>query len=190
MAGKAGITYFTNRQKAEVLDECVRMGNVSKVAEKYGVTRATVYNWQKDEENIRKELAHDTALLNIKQAMPVESDVLANVQSYADLLSQKGNIERRKQLMSAQVEFILWKVVKLLEEHPDLDGIHPKDLSKIMGDLHQVRKELSNEPTVIIEYRNQWMERVLGVLSDFLDEDTMREFVGKMKAVEAEYEVL
>lgn len=190
MAGKAGITYFTNRQKAEVLDDCVRMGNVSKVAEKYGLTRATIYNWQKAEQEIRKELAHDTALMNIKAAMPLEAGVLDKVQDYADLLARKGALEHRKQLMSAQVEFILWKVIKLLEEHPDLDGVHPKDLSKIMGDLHSVRKELSNEPTVIIEYRNQWMERVLTVLNEFLDEDAMREFVGKMKAVEAEYEVL
>jgi hypothetical protein len=93
-------------------------------------------------------------------------------------------------MMSAQVEMILWRVIKLLESHPDLDAIHPKDLSKVMGDLHTIRKELSNEPTVIIEYRNQWMERVLSVLQDFLDTETLREFVKKMEAVEAEYEVL
>jgi len=93
-------------------------------------------------------------------------------------------------MMSAQVEFILWKVVRLLENHPDLDAIHPKDLSKIMADLHAVRKELSNEPTVIIEYRNQWMEQVLSVLQEFLDADSLRAFAQKMEAVEADYEVL
>jgi hypothetical protein len=93
-------------------------------------------------------------------------------------------------MMSAQVEFILWKVIKLLESHEDLDRVHPKDLSKIMGDLHSVRKELSNEPTVIIEYRNQWMERVLSVLQEFLDTEQLREFASKMQAVEAEYEII
>ena len=99
-------------------------------------------------------------------------------------------MEKRKQLLSAHVEYILWKVVKLLENHPDLDGIHPKDLSKIMSDLHSVRKELSNEPTIIVEYRNEWMGRVLSVLQDFMGEEDLREFAKKMQAVEAEYEIL
>ena len=181
---------LSNRQKAEILDECKRVGNVSKVAEKYGVTRMSIYNWQKEEESIRSALAHDTALTALRQSMPVEASVLEGIEEYAELLAQKGALEKRKQLLSGHVEYILWKVVKLLETHPDLEAIHPKDLSKIMGDLHQVRKELSNEPTVIIEYRNEWMGRVLSVLQEFLDEETLREFAKKMQAVEAEYEIL
>jgi len=181
---------FTNRQKAEILDEVKTVGNVSKVAQKFDITRATIYNWQKNEEDIRSSLAQDTALRAIRESMPIEADVLKGVEEYSDLLAKKGALEQRKQLMSSQVEFILWKTIKLLEEHPDLDSVHPKDLSKIMGDLHSVRKELSNEPTIIIEYRNQWMERVLSVLGDFLNEESLREFVQKMEAVEADYEIL
>ena len=181
---------LSNRQKAEILDECERVGNVTKVAEKYGITRASIHNWRKQEKEIRDSLAHDTALKALRSSMPVESEVLEGIGEYADLLSRKGALEKRKQLLSAQVEFILWKVVRLLENHPDLDGIHPKDLSRIMGDLHQVRKELSNEPTVVIEYRNEWMERVLGVLREFLGDEQLREFVSRMQAVEADYEVL
>lgn len=181
---------FTNRQKAEILDECKRVGNVSKVAEKYDITRASIYNWQKQEMEIRESLAQDTALKAIRQSMPLEVDILKDVESYAELLSEKGALEKRKQLLSAHVEYILWKVVKLLENHPDLDGIHPKDLSKIMSDLHSVRKELSNEPTIIVEYRNEWMGRVLSVLQDFMGEEDLREFAKKMQAVEAEYEIL
>lgn len=106
------------------------------------------------------------------------------------LLAEKGNLERRKQLLSSQVEYILWRVVRLLENHPDLSAISPKDLSKVMTDLHAVRKELSNEPTVIVEYRNEWMERVLQVLQEFLGDDELRAFASKMQSVEAEYEVL
>ena len=181
---------FTNARKIEVLDECKRVGNVSKVAEKYGITRATIYNWQKSEEEIRKSVAQDDALVKIKANAPAHTEVLRDVERYADLLSEKGALEKRKQLLSAQVEYILWKVVGLLESHPDLDAIHPKDLSKIMGDLHSVRKELSNEPTVIIEYRNQWMERVLQVLTEYMEPEDIRDFVKKMQAIEAEYEVL
>ena len=181
---------FTNRQKAEILDEVKKVGNVSKVAQKFDITRATVYNWQKNEDDIRSSLAADTALRAVKESYPLESEVLKDVQEYAELLNKKGALEQRKQMMSAQVEFILWKVVRLLENHPDLDAIHPKDLSKVMTDLHAVRKELSNEPTVIIEYRNQWMEQVLSVLGEFMDQDSLRAFAKKMEAVEADYEVL
>lgn len=181
---------FTNRQKAEILDEVKQVGNVSKVAQKFDITRATIYNWQKNEQDIRSSLAQDTALRAVKESYPLESEVLKDVQEYAELLNRKGALEQRKQMMSAQVEFILWKVVRLLENHPDLDAIHPKDLSKIMADLHSVRKELSNEPTVIIEYRNQWMEQVLSVLQEYLDADSLRAFAQKMEAVEADYEVL
>jgi transposase len=184
------MSQFTNRQKVEVLDDVKRMGNVSKAAEKYGITRMTIYNWQKQEDEIRKTVSEDYALKTLRQSMGLEESVLQGIEEYADLLAQKGALEKRKQLLSANVEYILWKVVRLLENHPDLDGVHPKDLSKIMGDLHQVRKELSNEPTVIIEYRNEWMGRVLSVLQEFLDEDALREFAKKMQAVEAEYEVL
>ena len=181
---------FSNRQKAEILDECKKVGNVSKVAQKFDITRATIYNWQKSEDKIREALGQDTALRAIKDSFPLEEGVLKGVEEYADLLAKKGALENRKQMMSAQVEMILWRVIKLIETHPDLDAIHPKDLSKVMGDLHNVRKELSNEPTIIIEYRNQWMERVLSVLQDFLGNDELRQFVQKMEAVEADFEVL
>ena len=181
---------FSNRQKAEILDEVAKVGNVSKVAQKFDITRATIYNWQKNEDEIREALGKDTALRAIKDSFPLEEGVLKGVEEYADLLAKKGALEHRKQMMSAQVEYILWKVVRILENHPDLDAIHPKDLSKIMSDLHGVRKELSNEPTVIIEYRNQWMEQVLNVLQEFVEPDQLREFVKKMEAVEADFEVL
>lgn len=181
---------FTNRQKVEVLDEVKSTGNLSRVAEKFDITRATIYNWQKSEEELRQSLAQDTALRSIKDSIPLEADILKDVETYAELLNQKGALETRKQMMSAQVEMILWRVIKLIETHPDLDAIHPKDLSKVMGDLHNVRKELSNEPTIIIEYRNQWMERVLSVLQDFLGNDELRQFVQKMEAVEADFEIL
>lgn len=184
------IKQFANSEKAIILDECKTMGNVSKVAEKYDITRATIYNWQKNEDEIRASVAQDSALQSIKESKLIETDVLKDVERYSELLAAKGNLEKRKQLLSSQVEFILWKVVRLLEDHEALDQIHPKDLSKIMSDLHSVRKELSNEPTIIIEYRNEWMERVLSVLQEFLDADALREFANKMQAVEAEYEIV
>ena len=59
-----------------------------------------------------------------------------------------------------------------------------------MKDLHDVRKELSNEPTIIIEYKNKVREQTLQVLQDFLDMDQLREFAQRMEAIEAEYELV
>ena len=81
-------------------------------------------------------------------------------------------------------------VVDAIEKHEDLKEIHPKDLSKMMKDLHDVRKELSNEPTIIIEYKNKMREQTLQVLQDFLNLDQLKEFAQKMEAIEADYELL
>jgi Transposase. len=62
---------FSNRQKAEILDECKKVGNVSKVAQKFDITRATIYNWQKSEDKIREALGQDTALRAIKDSFSV-----------------------------------------------------------------------------------------------------------------------
>ena len=181
---------YSNRQKAEILDECEKVGNVSKVAEKYGITRATIYNWKRDRESIEDSLSKDTALTAIKRSLGEEAGVLESVSEYSALLERVGDLEKRKKHLSSQVEFILWKVVKILETHEHLADMNPKDLSRVMVDLHGVRKDLSNEPTIVIEYRNRWIETVLQVLQEFLDEDQIREFAKKMQAVEAEYEIV
>jgi hypothetical protein len=59
-----------------------------------------------------------------------------------------------------------------------------------MKDLHDVRKELSNEPTIIIEYKNKMREQTLQVLQDYLNIDQLRDFAQKMEAIEADYELL
>jgi len=59
-----------------------------------------------------------------------------------------------------------------------------------MVDLHSVRKELSNEPTIIVEYKNKMREQVLRLLVDYLSREQLEDFAGKMEAIEAEYEVL
>lgn len=181
---------FSNSEKAVILEECDRTQNIAKVAEKYGITRTTIYNWKGKRGELKKKIAEKKVLDTARLKVGLDEKMLEGVEDYAGLLAEKGNLERRKQLLSSQVEYILWRVVRLLENHPDLNAISPKDLSKVMTDLHAVRKELSNEPTVIVEYRNEWMERVLQVLQEFLGDDELRAFASKMQSVEAEYEVL
>jgi hypothetical protein len=119
-----------------------------------------------------------------------DPELLKDLDQYRNALQFIGHLEERKEQLSAKVEFMLIKVTTLLENHPDLDSIHPKDLSKIMKDLHDVRKELSNEPTIIIEYKNKLREQTLQVLQDFLDLDQLKEFVQRMEAIEADYEII
>ncbi len=181
---------FSNSEKAMILEECDRSGNIAKVAEKYGITRTTIYNWKGKRDELKKKMVEKRVLDGAVGKVGLDKRMLEGVEDYAGLLAEKGNLERRKQLLSGQVEYILWRVVRLLDAHPDLSAMNPKDLSKVMTDLHAVRKELSNEPTVIVEYRNEWMERVLQVLQDFLGDEQLREFAKKMQSVEADYEVL
>ena len=176
--------------KVAILKEIEVMGNVSKVAEKWGVSRQSIYNWQAQRKNLDEEIKIREQAKDVVERSRFDPELLKDLEQYRNTLQFIGTLEERKEKMSAKVEFMLIKITTLLESHPDLDSIHPKDLSKIMKDLHDVRKELSNEPTIIIEYKNKVREQTLQVLQDFLDLDQLKEFAKRMEAIETDYEVL
>ena len=187
---KAGMNEFSPEEKVAILREIEVMGNVSKVAEKWGVSRQSIYNWQAQRRNLDEEIMIREQAKDVVTRSKFDPDLLKDLEQYRNTLQFIGTLEERKEKMSAKVEFMLIKITTLLENHPDLDEIHPKDLSKIMKDLHDVRKELSNEPTIIIEYKNKLREQTLQVLQDFLNLDQLKEFAHRMEAIEADYEVL
>ncbi len=187
---KAGTNEFSPEEKVAILREIEVMGNVSKVAEKWGVSRQSIYNWQAQRRNLDEEIMIREQAKDVVARSKFDPELLKDLEQYRNTLQFIGTLEERKEKMSAKVEFMLIKITTLLENHPDLDEIHPKDLSKIMKDLHDVRKELSNEPTIIIEYKNKLREQTLQVLQDFLDLDQLKEFASRMEAIEADYEVL
>ena len=187
---KAGINEFTTEEKVAILRDIDVMGNVSKVAEKWGVSRQSIYNWKAEREELDKQIVVEQQVRQVREESYFDRDVLKDLNQYRNTLQFLGTLEERKEKLSAKVEFMLIKITTLLERHPDLDEIHPKDLSKIMKDLHDVRKELSNEPAIIIEYKNKIKEQTLQVLQDFLDLDQLKEFASRMESIEADYEVL
>jgi transposase-like protein len=166
---KAGTNEFSPEEKVAILREIEVMGNVSKVAEKWGVSRQAIYNWKAQRRNLDEEIMIREQAKDVVTRSKFDPDLLKDLEQYRNTLQFIGTLEERKEKMSAKVEFMLIKITTLLENHPDLDEIHPKDLSKIMKDLHDVRKELSNEPTIIIEYKNKLREQTLQVLQDFLE---------------------
>jgi transposase-like protein len=188
---KAGTTQEVSPQdKVAILKEIEVMGNVSKVAEKWGVSRQVIYNWKKQRSKLEDEIKIQEQAKDIVARSQFDPELLKDLEQYRNTLSFIGTLEERKEKLSAKVEYMLIKITTLLENHPDLDEIHPKDLSKIMKDLHDVRKELSNEPTIIIEYKNKVREQTLQVLQDFLNLDQLKEFAKRMEAIETDYEVL
>ena len=187
---KAGTNEFSPEEKVAILREIEVMGNVSKVAEKWGVSRQAIYNWKAQRKNLDEEIIIREQAKDVVARSKFDPEILKDLEQYRNTLQFIGTLEERKEKMSAKVEFMLIKITTLLENHPDLDEIHPKDLSKIMKDLHDVRKELSNEPTIIIEYKNKLREQTLQVLQDFLNLDQLKEFASRMEAIEADYEVL
>lgn len=187
---KAGTNEFTPEEKVAILREVEVMGNVSKVSEKWGVSRQSIYNWQAQRSKLDDEIRIQEQAKDVVTRSKFDPELLKDLEQYRNTLQFIGHLEERKEQLSAKVEFMLIKITSLLENHPDLDSIHPKDLSKIMKDLHDVRKELSNEPTIIIEYKNKLREQTLQVLQDFLDLDQLKEFVQRMEAIEADYEII
>ena len=187
---KKKATDFSDSEKMEVLQDCDMLGSVSKVSEKWGVSRQTIYNWKKERVSIQTKADERVKIQNAREGYLVDDEVLQGISTYKQLMSRVGALEDRKEKLSAKVEFILVRVVDILEKHPNLSDIHPKDLSKIMKDLHDVRKELSNEPTIIIEFKNKVREQALQILQDFLTIEQLKEFVKRMEAVEVDYEEL
>ena len=187
---KAGTNEFTPEEKVAILREVEVMGNVSKVSEKWGVSRQSIYNWQAQRSKLEDDMRIQEQAKDVVARSKFDPELLKDLEQYRNTLQFIGHLEERKEQLSAKVEFMLIKITSLLENHPDLDSIHPKDLSKIMKDLHDVRKELSNEPTIIIEYKNRLREQTLQVLQDFLDLDQLREFAQRMEAIEADYEII
>jgi len=181
---------FTTKEKIQILNDIDILGNVSKVAEKWGVSRQSIYNWKSEREDLDKQIVIEEQVQQVRSESNFDPNVLKDLNQYRNTLQLIGTLEERKEKLSAKVEFMLIKITSLLENHPDLDSIHPKDLSKIMKDLHDVRKELSNEPAIIIEYKNKVREQTLQVLQDFLDVDQLREFAHRMESIEADYEIL
>lgn len=187
---KKKATDFSDSEKMEVLQDCDMLGSVSKVSDKWGVSRQTIYNWKKERVSIQTKADERVKMQNAREGYLVDDEVLQGISTYKQLMSRVGALEDRKEKLSAKVEFILVRVVDILEKHPNLSDIHPKDLSKIMKDLHDVRKELSNEPTIIIEFKNKVREQALQILQDFLTIEQLKEFVKRMEAVEVDYEEL
>ena len=187
---KVGINEFTTEEKVAILRDIDVMRNVAKVAEKWGVSRQSIYNWKAEREELDKQIVVEQQVRQVREESYFDRDVLKDLNQYRNTLQFLGTLEERKEKLSAKVEFMLIKITTLLERHPDLDEIHPKDLSKIMKDLHDVRKELSNEPAIIIEYKNKIKEQTLQVLQDFLDLDQLKEFASRMESIEADYEIL
>jgi transposase-like protein len=187
---KAGNKEFSTEEKVAILRDIDVMGNVSKVAEKWGVSRQTIYNWKAERETLDKQIVIEKQVQQVKEDSYFDRDVLQELNQYRSTLQFLGTLEERKEKLSAKVEFMLIKITSMLERHPDLDEIHPKDLSKIMKDLHDVRKELSNEPAIIIEYKHRIMEQTMQILQDFLNMEQLEEFAKKMESIETVYEVV
>lgn len=186
---KAG-TEFTASEKLQILNDIEVVGNVSKVAEKYNVSRQSIYNWKNELIQIEEEVKQNEKFLQAREGSKFDVDVIKDIDSYKHLLQQIGTLEERKQSIGAVVEYNLMRVIQMLETHPDLAEIHPKDLSKIMTDLNSVRKDMNNEPAIIVEYKNSFKTNVLHVLTDFLEIEQMKEVVKRIEAMDADFEIV
>lgn len=174
---------YSDLEKQEILDHA-ELNGVSTTARQYDVSRQAIYNWRKDADEISTNVAIARRLSASDGKSLSQFKSVGEMAKYVELLKREGTLKDRKQKQGAKAEANLVKIIDLLENHPQLDQIHPKDLSKIMLDLNTIKKDLYDEPTIIIEYRNTWMQRVLQVLTDFLTNDELRAFVHKIETIE------
>lgn len=186
---------YTSTFKAQVLDAVRKWDNIAKVSREYEVTRQTIYKWIDHEEEIKgsvgKEIEYarkgDELIRKMEQVLP---DNIEEADRYLEVLRRYGTARERKQKMNARVEALLWTVLRALEKHPQLEDVHPKDLSKIMGDLETVREKLAGEPTVIVEERNRMKEIVFVAVRDLFGSEAVPKLAERIENMqEAEIEI-
>lgn len=170
---------YTNDFKVQVLDDVKAIGNVSKVAEKHKITRQSIYDWKAQESEIRGDVEVGDALVVLRDAGEITETAFQNLRRHKSALEALGTLEERKKALAEKVEVNLLRVVDLLEDSEFLQATPPKDLAKIMIDLNTVKKDLYNEPDLVIENRNNMIYMVLHVLKDNFgfSEAELREFV-------------
>ena len=99
---KVGTVEFSPQEKVEILREIEVMGNVSKVAQKYGVSRQSIYNWKSERDELDKEIALQQQARQVVKSSNLNVDALKQLQSYKDTLGDIGTLEERKEKLSAK----------------------------------------------------------------------------------------
>ena len=182
---------YSEAFKLQVLDHYKTSDNISETCRHFDITRQTFYNWQKDEERIRSIGAKQDVLPVLVERGILTAEELKQIESYPKLLEHIGTTEERKKKLGAKVEVMMHDMLNILEKHPDLDKISPKDLSKVITDMEGIRQKLYNEPDVVVEMRSQWRVDAISAMQRVgVTTEQIREFSKVMQAMEAEYEIV
>ncbi len=176
---------YTHDQKLEAI-ALARVGNKSAVAKQYGITRATLYKWIEQEEFLHSssEEAAVTVAIDLNNAMTKIAEDKVD-------LDRHGEYDARKKLMASALEAELIRKVSIMTQQTDEKFImmSPKDQITFLEKANAIKKDLYDEPTMIIEYRNNWMEQVIKVLSKMMDRNQLTTFVEKMHDIEEANEI-
>ena len=114
---KAGTNEFTPDEKVAILREIEVLGNVSKVAQKWGVSRQSIYNWQAQRSKLEDDIRIQEQAKDVVTRSKFDPELLKDLDQYRNALQFIGHLEERKEQLSAKVEFMLIKVTTLLENH-------------------------------------------------------------------------
>lgn len=182
---------YSDAFKLQALEHYDVSNNISETCRHFDITRQTFYNWLKSEERIRRNGSKKDILPVLVERGILTIEELKTIESYPKLLEEIGATEERKKKLGAKVEVLLHQVIGMLEKHPDLDKVKPKDLSKIMTDLEALRQKLYNEPDVVIEMRSQWRVDAISAMQKVgITQEQIIEFSKVMTAIESEYEIV
>lgn len=180
---------YTDAFRLEVAEKAEEWDNVTKAAEDYNVTRHSVYKWMREKDEIaarakrESDLAYksEEIIRKMDAALP---DNIEEADEYLAILNRYGTATERKTKLNARVETLLFRVLRMLEAHPKLADVHPKDLSKIMTDLESVREKLAGEPTIIVQERNKIKEIVFIAVRDLFGEDAVYNLAQRIESMQ------
>jgi len=87
---KAGTNEFSPEEKVAILREIEVMGNVSKVAEKWGVSRQSIYNWQAQRRNLDEEIMIREQAKDVVARSKFDPELLKDLEQYRNTLQFIG----------------------------------------------------------------------------------------------------
>jgi transposase-like protein len=95
------IQYTQEQKQDRVIALCTRSGSAQEVAEKYGVSRETLYNWKND---LLSKEGHRT--LPKRKSRPLPDDSQALLSEVESLKKQIYRLQLEKDILEATVEIV------------------------------------------------------------------------------------
>jgi len=192
----AKVTY-DDQFKLDVLNYYYEHGqNASEAARQFDITRASFYQWKRQENHLRARMKALDEVPDItsritdavdQKGMDLMNEIAQEVDQRIAQWERRfsgAEFERRKQAMANYLESLFWKHAEVAGQQKEIVEMKPGERITAMGKILDKIRTLQGEPSVIIEVRNKLLEDVIAVLARVAGREVVDAFVREIEKVE------